>query len=236
MIRSVLVANRGEIALRIVRAARERGIRSVAVYSEPDRMAPHVLEADEAYPIGPAPASQSYLRADLLIDVAQRAGAEAIHPGYGFLAERADFARAVEQAGLCFIGPTAATISAMGDKTEARRRMAAAGVPIVPGLTEAVADAAAARRAAVEIGFPVLLKASAGGGGKGMRVVRESGEVERAYEAASREALAAVGDGRVYLERYVERPRHIEIQVFGDAHGTVVHLGERECSVQRRHQ
>jgi len=236
LIRSVLVANRGEIALRIIRAARERGIRSVAVYSAPDRMAPHVLEADEAYPIGPAPASESYLRGDVLIDVAKRAGAEAIHPGYGFLSERAGFARAVEEAGLCFIGPTADTIAAMGDKTEARRRMAAAGVPIVPGMTDAVVDAAAARRAAQEIGYPVLLKASAGGGGKGMRVVREPSGVERAYDAASREALTAFGDGRVYLERYVERPRHIEIQVFGDAHGNVVHLGERECSVQRRHQ
>ncbi|MEQ1857296.1 MAG: acetyl-CoA carboxylase biotin carboxylase subunit [Longimicrobiales bacterium] len=236
MIRSVLVANRGEIALRIVRAARERGIRAVAVYSESDRMSPHVLEADEAYLIGPAPASQSYLRADALLDVARRAGVEAIHPGYGFLAERADFARAVEAAGFCFVGPTADTISAMGDKTEARRRMAAVGVPIVPGLTDAVTDGAAARRAAESIGFPVLLKASAGGGGKGMRVVRDPAEVERAYEAASREALAAFGDGRMYLERYVERPRHIEIQVFGDAHGNVVHLGERECSVQRRHQ
>jgi acetyl-CoA carboxylase biotin carboxylase subunit len=236
LIRSVLVANRGEIALRIVRAARERGVRAVAVYSEPDRMAPHVLEADEAYPIGPAAASASYLRGDVLIDVARRAGVEAIHPGYGFLAERADFARAVEAAGLCFIGPTAATIAAMGDKTEARRRMAAAGVPIVPGLTDAVADAGSARRAAQEIGFPVLLKASAGGGGKGMRVVQSAADIDRAFEAASREALAAFGDGSVYLERFIDRPRHIEIQVFGDAHGNVVHLGERECSVQRRHQ
>ena len=236
LIRSVLVANRGEIALRIVRAARERGIRSVAVYSEPDRMAPHVLEADEAYPIGPAPASQSYLRGDVLVDVARRAGVDAIHPGYGFLAERADFARAVESAGLCFIGPTPATIAAMGDKVEARRRMVAAGVPVVPGLTEAVADAAGARRAAEELGFPVLLKAAAGGGGKGMRVAHDAAEVERGYEAASREALGAFGDGRLYLERFVERPRHIEIQVLGDAHGHVVHLGERECSVQRRHQ
>jgi len=236
LIRSVLVANRGEIALRIVRAARERGIRSVAVYSEPDRMAPHVLEADEAYPIGPAAAAQSYLRADVLIDVAKRAGVDAIHPGYGFLSEREAFARAVEDAGLIFVGPSAATIAAMGDKTEARRRMAAAGVPIVPGLTEALSDARAARAAALTIGLPVLLKAAAGGGGKGMRVVREAAEVERAYEAASREALAAFGDGSVYLERFVERPRHIEIQVFGDAHGNVVHLGERECSVQRRHQ
>jgi acetyl-CoA carboxylase biotin carboxylase subunit len=236
LIRSVLVANRGEIALRIVRAARELGIRSVAVYSEADRMAPHVLEADEAHPIGPAPAAQSYLRADALIEVAERVGAEAIHPGYGFLSERATFARAVEAAGLIFVGPTADSIAAMGDKTEARRRMAAAGVPIVPGLTTALTDASDARRAAEGLGYPVLLKASAGGGGKGMRVVRDPGEIARAHEAASREALAAFGDGRVYLERYVERPRHIEIQVFGDAHGNVVHLGERECSVQRRHQ
>ncbi len=236
MIRSVLVANRGEIALRIVRAARERGIRAVAVYSDADRLAPHVLAADEAYPIGPPPAAQSYLLADRLIEVARQAGAEAIHPGYGFLSERADFARAVEDAGLCFVGPTADTIAAMGDKAEARRRMAAAGVPIVPGLTEAVRDVADAAAAAAEMGFPVLLKAAAGGGGKGMRVVESAEELPRSFEAAAREALAAFGDGRVYLERFVERPRHIEIQVLGDAHGHVVHLGERECSIQRRHQ
>jgi acetyl-CoA carboxylase biotin carboxylase subunit len=236
VIRSVLVANRGEIALRIVRAARERGIRAVAVYSEVDRLAPHVLEADEAYPIGPAPAAESYLRGDRLIEVAKRAGADAIHPGYGFLAERADFARAVEAAGLCFVGPSPETIAAMGDKVEARRRMEAAGVPIVPGLVEPVADARAAAQAAREIGYPVLLKAAAGGGGKGMRVVREEEELSRAYDAAAREAVAAFGDGRIYLERFVERPRHIEIQVLGDAHGRVVHLGERECSIQRRHQ
>ena len=236
LIRSVLVANRGEIALRIVRAVRERGLRAVAVYSEVDRLAPHVLEADEAYAIGPAPASESYLCGDRLIEVAKRAGADAIHPGYGFLSERAEFARAVERAGLVFVGPTGDTIAAMGDKAEARRRMAAAGVPIVPGLVEPVADAAAAEKAARELGFPVLLKAAAGGGGKGMRVVRTAGEVARAFEAATREALAAFGDGSVYLERFVERPRHIEIQVLGDAHGNVVHLGERECSIQRRHQ
>jgi acetyl-CoA carboxylase biotin carboxylase subunit len=236
VIRSLLVANRGEIALRVIRAARERGIRTVAVYSEPDRMSLHVLEADEAHLIGPASAAESYLRGDLLIDIARRAGADAIHPGYGFLAERAHFAEAVEAAGLRFIGPAPATIAAMGDKAEARRRMAAAGVPIVPGLTEAVSGGAEARRAAKLLGFPVLLKAAAGGGGKGMRVARDPDEVERAFEAAEREARGAFGDGRIYLERYVERPRHIEIQVFGDAHGNVVHLGERECSVQRRHQ
>jgi acetyl-CoA carboxylase biotin carboxylase subunit len=236
VIGSVLIANRGEIAVRIVRGARECGIRTIAVHSEVDRLAPHVLEADEAYEIGPAPSSESYLRADVLIEVARRVGAEAIHPGYGFLAERADFARAVEEAGLVFVGPTADTIAAMGDKTEARRRMTDAGVPIVPGLTEAVADPDAAEAAAHDIGFPVLLKASAGGGGKGMRVVTDPADLRRAFEAASREAEAAFGDGSVYLERYLTRPRHVEIQVLGDTHGNVVHLAERDCSIQRRHQ
>ena len=236
MIRSLLVANRGEIAVRIVRAARERGIRTVAVFSEPDRLAPHVLEADEAYAIGPAASAESYLRADKLIEVAKASGAEAIHPGYGFLAERASFAQAVEDSGLIFVGPSAQTIAAMGDKTEARRRMAAAGVPIVPGLTEVVAGAEEAAASAVQLGFPVLIKASAGGGGKGMRVVEAEADVERAFEAAQREALAAFGDGSLYLERYLDQPRHIEIQVLGDAHGNVVHLGDRECSIQRRHQ
>ena len=236
MIRSVLVANRGEIALRVVRGARELGIRSVAVYSDADRLAPHVLEADEAHPIGPAPAAESYLLGDRLIEVAKRAGADAVHPGYGFLAERADFARDVAEAGLVFVGPSPDAIAAMGDKAEARRRASEAGVPIVPGLADPAAGAAEAARAAADIGFPVLLKAAAGGGGKGMRVVREPSELVRAFEAASREALAAFGDGRVYLERCIERPRHIEIQVLGDTHGNVVHRGERECSIQRRHQ
>ena len=208
----------------------------MAVFSEPDRLAPHVLEADEAYLIGPAPSAESYLRADKLIAVALAAGAEAIHPGYGFLAERASFAADVEAAGLIFVGPTADTISSMGHKTEARRRMADAGVPIVPGLTEALADPAEALRAAGEIGYPVLLKASAGGGGKGMRVVEGPDDIERAFDAAVREATAAFGDGAVYLERYLDNPRHVEIQVLGDSHGNVVHLAERECSIQRRHQ
>ena len=208
----------------------------MAVFSEPDRLAPHVLEADEAYLIGPAPSAESYLRADKLIAVALAAGAEAIHPGYGFLAERASFAADVEAAGLIFVGPTADTISSMGHKTEARRRMADAGVPIVPGLTEALADPAEALRAAGEIGYPVLLKASAGGGGKGMRVVEGPDDIERAFDAAVREAMAAFGDGAVYLERYLDNPRHVEIQVLGDSHGNVVHLAERECSIQRRHQ
>ena len=234
--RTLLVANRGEIALRVIRACRELGVRSVAVYSDADRLSPHVLEADEAHRIGPAEASASYLSIERLLDVARRSRAEAVHPGYGFLAEREPFARAVEDAGLVFVGPRPATIAAMGDKTEARRRMAAAGVPIVPGLTEPVGGADDAARAADEIGYPVLVKAAACGGGKGMRVVREAGELARAFESAAREALAAFGDGSVYLERYLDHPRHIEIQVLGDAHGNVVHLGERECSVQRRHQ
>lgn len=236
MISSLLIANRGEIAVRIIRAARELGVRTIAVYSEPDRLAPHVLEADEAYLLGPAPASESYLSVDRILDVARASGAEAIHPGYGFLAERAHFAQAVADAGLVFVGPTAATIAAMGDKTEARRRMREAGVPIVPGLVDPVDDADAALAAAVEIGFPVLIKAAAGGGGKGMRVVSTPEEVPKAFEAARREALAAFGDGSVYLERYLDRPRHVEIQVLGDSHGHVIHLGERECSIQRRHQ
>ncbi len=236
MIRTLLIANRGEIAVRIVRAARELGIRTVAVYSEPDRLAPHVLEADEAYLLGPAASSESYLRVDRLLDVARAAGADAVHPGYGFLAERAHFAKAVTEAGLTFVGPTAETISAMGDKTEARRRMQAAGVPIVPGLVDPVEDVDAGLEAAKGIGYPVLLKAAAGGGGKGMRVVAEPSELPKAFEAAQREALAAFGDGSVYLERYLGRPRHVEIQILGDAHGNVIHLAERECSIQRRHQ
>jgi acetyl-CoA carboxylase, biotin carboxylase subunit len=236
VIRTVLIANRGEIAVRIIRACRELGLRSVAVYSEADRSAPHVLLADEAYLLGPAPSAESYLRVDRLLEVAKESGADAVHPGYGFLAERAPFAQAVDEAGLVFVGPTAETIAAMGDKTEARTRMQAAGVPIVPGTTEPLADAEQALEAAREMGFPVLLKAAAGGGGKGMRVVEVEEELARALDAARREAQGAFGDGSVYLERYLDRPRHIEIQLLGDAHGNVIHLGERECSIQRRHQ
>ncbi|MGI9625419.1 MAG: acetyl-CoA carboxylase biotin carboxylase subunit [Longimicrobiales bacterium] len=235
MLKSVLVANRGEIALRVLRAARDLGIHAVAVYSEADRESPHVWEADEAHLIGPAPAAESYLVQEKLIRVARDRGIEAIHPGYGFLAERADFAQAVDDAGLIFVGPSADTIRAMGDKTEARRRMMEAGVPVVPG-TEAIETVSEAETEAARIGFPVILKASAGGGGKGMRVVQNVGEVGRALEAAKREALAAFGDDKVYLERYLQRPRHIEVQLFGDQQGNVVHLGERECSIQRRHQ
>ena len=236
MIKSVLVANRGEIALRVIRGARELGIRTIAVFSEPDRGAPHVLHADEAYPVGPARAAHSYLNIDRLLEVARRAGAQAVHPGYGFLAERADFAEAVTGAGLVFVGPAAETIRVMGDKTEARRCMEAAGVPVVPGTSEPPASGGEARRVVEAVGLPVVLKAAAGGGGKGVRVVKRPREVAGAFRAAMREAEAAFGDGRVYVERFLERPRHIEVQLFGDSHGNVVHLFERECSIQRRHQ
>jgi acetyl-CoA carboxylase, biotin carboxylase subunit len=232
----ILVANRGEIALRVVRAAHELGVGAVAVYSDADRLAPHVLAADEAYPIGPPPSAQSYLRGDAIIEVALRAGAQAIHPGYGFLSERAPFIQAVRDAGLVFIGPSPAAVTAMGDKTEARKRMIEAGVPVVPGTAEPLADAAEARRVAAGVGYPVLLKAAAGGGGKGMRIVRGEDEIERAFDAAGSEAQAAFGDRSVYVERYLEGPRHIEIQLLADRHGNTLHLGERECSIQRRHQ
>jgi acetyl-CoA carboxylase, biotin carboxylase subunit len=236
VLKRVLVANRGEIAVRIVRACHELGVEAVAVFSAADRLAPHVLEADAAYPIGPAASAQSYLRGDALIDVAQQAGCDAVHPGYGFLAERAPFAAAVEAAGLIFVGPGPEAIAAMGDKTEARRRVAEAGVPIVPGTAEPLQDADAALVEARAIGFPVMLKAAAGGGGKGMRIVADARALPRAFEAAGREAQAAFGDGSLYLERFLDGPRHIEIQVLADADGHVVHLGERECSIQRRHQ
>ncbi|MGH7475004.1 MAG: acetyl-CoA carboxylase biotin carboxylase subunit [Longimicrobiales bacterium] len=236
MLTKVLVANRGEIALRVIRACRELGIGTVAVFSEVDRLSPHVQEADEAYLLGPAPSAKSYLRADRLIETARAAGCDAVHPGYGFLAERASFAKAVADAGLAFIGPPAAAIAAMGDKTEARRRMIDAGVSVVPGVAEPLADAAQAAVTAAELGLPVMLKAAAGGGGKGMRIVTSPEELGRAFEAASREAVAAFGDGRIYLEKYLEGPRHIEIQVLADTHGTTLYLGERECSIQRRHQ
>jgi acetyl-CoA carboxylase, biotin carboxylase subunit len=236
MFKKILVANRGEIALRVIRAAHELGVEAVAVFSEADRLAPHVLAADEAYLLGPPPSAQSYLRVDELIRIAKESGAEAIHPGYGFLSERAPFIRAVREAGLVFIGPSAESVEAMGDKTEARKRMTEAGVPVVPGTQEPLADAVEARRVAAGVGYPVLLKAAAGGGGKGMRVVRQESEIESAYDAASREALASFGDGAVYIERYLEGPRHIEIQVLADRHGNTIHLGERECSIQRRHQ
>ena len=236
MFDTVLVANRGEIAVRIIRACREMGLVSVAVYSDVDRLSPHVLEADQAVRIGPAPAAESYLRGEHLVEVALSAGAGAIHPGYGFLAESASFAAAVEKAGLVFIGPSPESIQAMGDKTEARRRMADAGVPIIPGSLKPTSDSEEAADTARELGFPVLLKAVAGGGGKGMRVVSDADELQSAFAAASREAEAAFGDGSIYVEKCLVRPRHIEIQVLADQSGAVVHLGERECSIQRRHQ
>jgi acetyl-CoA carboxylase biotin carboxylase subunit len=236
MFKKVLVANRGEIALRIVRACQELGVPAVAVYSEPDRFAPHVLAAEEAVPIGPAAAVESYLNMDLLTDVAVRVGAEAVHPGYGFLAENPEFARRIEEAGLTFIGPPASAIAEMGDKTAARARMIGAGVPVVPGSDGPVSDLPQAREAAADIGFPVLLKAVAGGGGKGMRVVERPEGLERALQAAQREAGQAFGDSRVYVERFLPDPRHIEFQVLADGEGRVIHLGERECSIQRRHQ
>jgi len=232
----VLVANRGEIALRIVRACRELGVRAVAVYSDADADAPHVREADEAVRLGPPPAAESYLRGDLLIAVAQRVGAQAIHPGYGFLAEREPFARAVRDAKLTFIGPPPEAIAAMGSKTAARTLAIRAGVPVVPGTTTPLRDAKEASKTAAEFGYPVLLKAAAGGGGKGMRVVRAESELEGALESARREAKNAFGDDAVYVEKYIAGPRHVEIQVLGDMHGNMVSLGERECSVQRRHQ
>jgi acetyl-CoA carboxylase, biotin carboxylase subunit len=231
----VLIANRGEIALRIIRACHEEGLEAVAVYSAADWGAPHVRAADQAIAIGPAAPSQSYLSIERLIAAAGESGADAIHPGYGFLAERAAFAEAVERAGLIFVGPPPAAIRSMGDKTEARRRMEAAGVPIVPGASATIEDAAAAGAAANAIGYPVMVKAAAGGGGKGMRVVRAPEALAPALDAARSEALKAFGDGSVYLEKFIERPRHIEIQVLAD-HERTIHLGERECSIQRRHQ
>jgi len=235
-LRKVLIANRGEIAVRIIRACRELGIQSVAVYSDADAGAPHVRAADEAVHIGPAPASESYLRGDHLIDVAKRVGADAIHPGYGFLSEREWFAKSVEDAGLIWIGPPSTAIAAMGSKTAARTLAIKAGTPVVPGTTEALKDAAEATKLAKEFGLPVLLKAAAGGGGKGMRVVRDIAEVESALGSAQREAKNAFGDDAVYIEKYIEGPRHVEIQVLADQHGNCISLGERECSIQRRHQ
>ncbi len=236
MFEKVLIANRGEIALRVIRACRELGVRTVAVYSEADARAPHVREADEAVLLGPAPSRESYLKGDLIIAAALKTGAEAIHPGYGFLSEREWFARAVRDAGLVWIGPPAEAIAAMGSKTAARTLAIAAGTPVVPGTTTALRDAAEAAEVAERFGYPVLLKAAAGGGGKGMRVVHRREELALALQAAQREAKNAFGDDAVYVEKYIVGPRHVEIQILGDQQGTMLHLGERECSVQRRHQ
>jgi acetyl-CoA/propionyl-CoA carboxylase biotin carboxyl carrier protein len=236
MFEKVLVANRGEIAIRVMRTLKEMGIVSVAAYSEADRGAPHVEEADEAHLLGPPVPAESYLSIERLLAVAGQAGAEAVHPGYGFLAENAQFAAACEDAGVTFIGPPAAAIEAMGSKTRARELMAEAGVPIVPGTTAAVEDVAEAKREAKQIGYPVACKAAGGGGGKGFRVARSADELADAFEGASREGEKFFSDPAVYLERYLDDPRHVEVQVLADSHGNVIHLGERDCSVQRRHQ
>src|SRR3954447_301113 len=245
-IRKVLIANRGEIAVRILRGLREMGIRSAVIYSEPDRLGLPVLLADEAYPIGPAPSRESYLRGEAIVQLAKEIGADAIHPGYGFLSERASFARLCRDAappprlcraaGVVFIAPSPEAIDAMGSKVESRRLMIAAGVPVVPGGKDPLPALAAAAPPAEAIGYPVMLKAAAGGGGKGMRMIPSADELPGSYRAARSEAAASFGDDAVYLEKYIENPRHVEIQVMGDLHGKVVSLGERECSLQRRHQ
>lgn len=235
MFKKILIANRGEIAVRIIRACREMGIASVAVFSEVDRAALHVTQADEAYPIGPAAAAESYLNFARILDVARRSGAGAIHPGYGFLSENARFAQACADAGIKFIGPPAKAMELMGSKTRARQAMDAAGVPLVPGSKNGL-SLAEAQDLAGQIGFPVMIKAAAGGGGKGMRLVRTAAELKDAFATAQSESLRAFNDGELYLEKLIQNPRHIEIQVLADEHGDVVYLGERECSVQRRHQ
>src|SRR5580698_1461772 len=234
--KKVLIANRGEIAVRVIRACREMGLATVAVYSDVDRGALHVLQADEAYRLGPASAAESYLRGELILEVARRAGVDAIHPGYGFLSENAEFADACAAVGVTFIGPPASAMRVLGSKTKARQAADAAGMPRVPGSVTGLADVAEAVRVAAGIGYPVMLKAAAGGGGKGMRAVTRAEDLAAAFTAASSEAERSFGSGEVYLEKLIERPRHIEIQLMADEHGHCVYLGERECSVQRRHQ
>ena len=235
-LKKVLVANRGEIAVRILRTAKEMGLQTVAVFSEADRGFPHVQLADEAVCIGPAASKDSYLRGDKIIEVAKQLGVDAIHPGYGFLSENADFSEAVTQAGITFIGPTAESIRLMGDKISAKQTVKVRQVPLVPGVDEAISDREVAKRVATEVGFPILIKASAGGGGKGMRVVQHVDEFDEQMDRAVSEAVQAFGDGSVFIEKYITKPRHIEVQILADQHGNVVHLFERECSIQRRHQ
>ncbi|HZY02869.1 MAG TPA: biotin carboxylase N-terminal domain-containing protein, partial [Anaeromyxobacteraceae bacterium] len=236
MFKKVLIANRGEIALRVIRACRELGIQTVAVHSTADADSLHVRFADEAVCIGPPPSRESYLNIPALLSAAEITGADAIHPGYGFLSENPAFAEVVEKIGLRFIGPRSEMLRLMGNKVAAREAMEKAGLPLLPGARGTLKDAGEAERIAREIGFPVILKAAAGGGGRGMKIVREAPAVRKAFEGASAEALAAFGDGSMYLERYVDEPRHIELQIVADEHGGIIHLGERECSVQRRHQ
>lgn len=235
-IRKILVANRGEIALRVMRTAREMGIKTVAIYSEADRHAPHVRFADEAVCVGPPPSKESYLLGDKIIEICLQLGVDAIHPGYGFLSENAGFARAVRDAGLIFIGPSPESIETMGSKIAAKQAARRFGVPLVPGVDEAITDREAAKLIAEEVGYPVLIKASAGGGGKGMRVVEHAGEFDEQMERAVSEAIASFGDGSVFVEKYITSPKHIEIQILGDQHGNTLYLFERECSIQRRHQ
>ena len=236
MFKKILIANRGEIACRVIRSCREMKIRTVAVYSDADKDALHVRMADEAFLIGPPPSNESYLRWEKIIEVAKKAGAQAIHPGYGFLSENADFVREVTKAGITFIGPPPEVMEGMGGKMSARKIAIEAGVPVVPGTTEPLTSFEDAKETAASFGYPVMLKASAGGGGKGMRLVQDENELKNALEASQSEALASFGDDAVYVEKAIVRPRHIEIQVFSDRHGNHVHLGERECSIQRRHQ
>src|SRR3954452_25610279 len=236
MFKKILIAKRGEIACRVIRTAKKMGIATVAVYSDADARAPHVRMADESVRLGPPPAAESYLDAELILDACRTTGAEAVHPGYGFLSERESFARACAEAGIAFVGPPPNAIAAMGDKIESKKLAKAAGVNVVPGFLGDIATTDEAVRIAGEIGYPVMMKASAGGGGKGMRLAWSEQDVREGFEATKREGLASFGDDRVFIEKFIEHPRHIEIQVMGDQHGNIVYLGERECSVQRRHQ
>ena len=236
MFSKILIANRGEIACRVIRTAKRMGIKTVAVYSDADARAPHVRMADESVRLGPPPASESYLKAELIIDACKATGAEAVHPGYGFLSERTSFAEALKEAGIAFIGPPSNAIAAMGDKIESKKLAQAAGVNVVPGYLGDIATTEDAVKIAGDIGYPVMMKASAGGGGKGMRLAWSEKDVREGFEATKREGLNSFGDDRVFIEKFIEQPRHIEIQVLGDQHGNILYLGERECSIQRRHQ